>query len=49
MLGHDTPLGLHSIGQFPNSGAYIIDYSYSDLLSIKHENIFIWCHADQFV
>jgi hypothetical protein len=49
MLGHGTPIGLLSVGQFPNSGAYIIDYSYSDLLSEKSENIFIWCHADQFV
>ena len=50
MLGHGTPIGLLSVGQFPKvKGSYIIDYSYSDLLSVKKENIFIWCFADQFV
>ena len=49
MLGHGTPLGLLSVGQFPDFGSYIIDYSYSDLLSDKKENIFIWCNADLFV
>lgn len=50
MLGHGTPIGLLSVGQFPTKvGSYIVDYSYSDLLSEKSENIFIWCFADQFV
>lgn len=50
MLGHGSPWGLLSVGQFPPKvGSYIIDYSYSDLLSAKKENIFIWCHANQFV
>ena len=49
MLGHGTHMGLLSVGQFPDIGSYIIDYSYSDLLSDKKENIFIWCLADQFV
>ena len=49
MLGHGTPIGLLSVGQFPNAGSYIIDYSYTDLLSSKKENIFIWCFADLFV
>ena len=49
MLGHGTHLGLLSVGQFSGTGSYIVDYSYSDLLSDKKENIFIWCHADQFV
>ena len=50
MLGHGSPWGLLSVGQFPPKvGSYIIDYSYCDLLSTKKENIFIWCHADQFV
>lgn len=49
MLGHGTHIGLLSVGQFPKVGSYIIDYSYSDLLSEKSENIFIWCYADQFV
>lgn len=49
MLGHGSPWGLLSIGQFPKAGSYIIDYSYSDLLSAKKGNMFIWCFADQFV
>jgi hypothetical protein len=49
MLGHGTPIGLLSVGQFPENGSYVIDYSYSDLLSVKKGNIFIWCYADQFV
>jgi hypothetical protein len=50
MLGHGSPWGLLSVGQFPPKvGSYIIDYSYCDLLSPKKENIFIWCHADKFV
>jgi hypothetical protein len=50
MLGHGSPWGLLSVGQFPPKvGSYIIDYSYCDLLSTKKENIFIWCYADLFV
>lgn len=50
MLGHGSPWGLLSVGQFPPKvGSYIIDYSYCDLLSSKNENIFIWCHANKFV
>jgi hypothetical protein len=49
MLGHGTPWGLLSVGQFPKSGNYIIDYSIVELLSNMKDNIFIWCNADQFV
>jgi hypothetical protein len=49
MLGHGTPIGQLSVGRFPDAGSYVIDYSYTDLLSEKSENIFIWCYADQFV
>jgi hypothetical protein len=49
MLGHGTPYGLLSVGQFPKVGNYIIDWSLADLLSTKMDNIYIWCHADQFV
>lgn len=49
MLGHGSPWGLLSVGQFPLAGSYIIDYSMVELLSKKTHNIFIWCHADQFV
>jgi hypothetical protein len=46
MLGHGSPLGLFSIGKF--EGSYVIDENIVPYLKNK-ENIFIWCHADQFV
>ena len=49
MLGHGSPRGLLSMGQFYMAGNYIIDWSMVELLSQKTQNIFIWCHADQFV
>jgi len=49
MLDHGTPHGLLSVNQLADAGPYIIDSSFSDLLSEKSENIFIWCHADQFI
>jgi len=53
MMGHGSPGGLFSIGQFTgrdNRGfGYIIDQTTVDLLSEKDDNIFIWCNADQFV
>jgi hypothetical protein len=49
MLGHGTPWGLLSVGQFPKVGNYVIDWSMVDLLSTKTDSIYIWCHADQFV
>ncbi len=49
MLGHGSPWGLMSVGQFPYSGSYIIDETMAALLSQKTDNIYIWCNADQFV
>jgi len=49
MLGHGTPYGLLSVGQFPKVGNYVIDWSMVDLLSTKTDNIYIWCFADKFV
>ena len=48
MLGHGTPMGLLSVGQFKD-GFFVIDDSLSDLLSIKENNIYIWCHARDFM
>lgn len=48
MMGHGSPSGLFSIGQFKSSGL-IIDYTLVDLLSQKDNNVFIWCNADRFV
>ena len=48
MLGHGTPMGLLSVGQF-DERFFVIDNSFSDLLSEKRNNIFIWCHASEFM
>jgi hypothetical protein len=49
MCGHGAPVGLFSVGEFPNSGGLIIDHTMVDVLSEKNNSIFIWCNADQFV
>lgn len=49
MLGHGSPRGLLSMGQFYMTGNYIIDWSLAEILSQKTNNIYIWCYADQFV
>jgi hypothetical protein len=49
MMGHGTPFGLFSVGQFKNSYGYIIDFSFVEVLKEKKDNVFIWCNADQFV
>lgn len=46
MLGHGSPLGLFSMGCFP--GPYAIDERHVEALGNKR-NIYIWCHANQFV
>lgn len=56
MMGHGSPAGLFSVGQFTNTGGnnffgggYIIDQSMVPLLSEKDNSVFIWCNADRFV
>lgn len=52
MLGHGSPNGLFSVGQFKsrnNSSGYIIDFNTVKLLSEKKDNVFIWCNANLFV
>lgn len=55
MMGHGSPGGLFSVGQFSNTGnsvygsGYIIDQSMVPLLNEKDNNVFIWCNADRFV
>lgn len=49
MMGHGSPGGLFSIGQFENSGAYIIDQTTVPYLRDKLDSVFIWCNADKFV
>lgn len=49
MMGHGSPGGLFSVGQFNTNNGYIIDSSMVDLLKEKDNSVFIWCNADQFV
>ena len=48
MLGHGTPSGLLSVGQF-KGGAYVVDDQSAALLMEKKDCIFIWCYASDYV
>ena len=49
MMGHGSPSGLFSIGNFPSWGL-IINESLVEILRTKGSNLFfIWCNADVFV
>jgi len=48
-LGHGSPDGLFSVGQFETDNSLIVDSSLISLLTKKEENIYIWCHANKFV
>ena len=49
-LGHGSPNGLFAVGQFEGEShmSYIIDDSFVSSFRDK-DNVFIWCHANQFV
>ena len=50
MMGHGSPRGLFSVGQFDGSYmSLIVDDSLSEVLSEKENSVFIWCNADQYV
>jgi hypothetical protein len=54
MMGHGSPGGLFSVGQFDTSnrygyGGYIIDQTMVPALKEKDNSVFIWCNADRFV
>lgn len=48
MMGHGSPLGLMSMGKFPENG-FVINDSHAPLLAKKDNSVFIWCYADQYV
>lgn len=52
MLGHGSPNGLFACGRFYNTDGttptHVINHQTAPLLRGK-QNIYIWCHADQFV
>jgi len=48
MMGHGSPSGLFSVGQFTGTFGHIIDRETVPLLHEK-ECIYIWCNADRFI
>ena len=49
MLGHGTPFGLLSVGQFRTKNGYVIDESFIPYLNEKSNNFYIWCNANEYV
>lgn len=49
MMGHGTPGGLLSVGQFPGAPGYVIDDSFASLLAERDNSVYIWCNADKYV
>ena len=49
MMGHGSPYGLFSVGQFPGASGYIIDHSFAPQLAGNNSSVFIWCNADEYV
>lgn len=48
MMGHGSPVGLFSVGNFQTNNGYIIDGSSVSVLNEKEDNVFIWCYANMF-
>lgn len=49
MMGHGSPGGLFSVGQFTGEYGFIIDAEAVPLLRQKKDCVFIWCFASDFV
>lgn len=49
MMGHGTPFGLMAVGQFPGTAGFVVDDVTAALLDDKDENVFVWCHASDYV
>ena len=47
-MGHGTPWGLMSVGQFQGPDFYVVDRSFVEMLRSRSTNIFIWCYAYEF-
>ena len=47
-MGHGSPLGLMSVGQFLGPDFYVVDQSLVEMLRTRPINIFIWCYAYEF-
>jgi hypothetical protein len=47
-MGHGSPDGLFSVGQFHTRRPFVLDHRDKDMLQQKRKNIFIWCYAFEF-
>jgi hypothetical protein len=47
-MGHGTPWGLMSVGQFEGPDFYVVDRLFVEMLRSRSTNIFIWCYAYEF-
>jgi len=48
-MGHGSPNGLFSVGNFTTKSPYIIGSHCVELLQQNDSNVYIWCNADKFV
>jgi len=49
MMGHGSSEGLLAVNQFDTESPYIVDSSFTDVLTRKENAIYIWCNANEFV
>jgi len=49
MMGHGSPEGLFSVGNFNTNNGYVIDKNFVPFLKNKKECFYLWCNADKFV
>lgn len=49
LCGHGLDTGLFSMDRFPTDNGYIIDASMLRELSARHDTIYLWCYAAEFV
>lgn len=49
ILGHGSPFGLFSMGQFLTYDNYIVNHKMIKVLMDKPDNVYIWCNADMFM
>ncbi|MBM3442836.1 MAG: hypothetical protein FJX89_09070 [Bacteroidetes bacterium] len=47
-MGHGSPSGLFSVGQFHSGRTFVLDQRETEILRSKSKNIFIWCYAYEF-
>lgn len=49
MMGHGCPFGLFSVGRFKKTYGVVVGDDTAELLREKTDNVYIWCHANEYV